>query len=131
LNSKRLSKSVGRVSWVPSTVPSDTLRSQRPGLGRKNATTHLLDLRGVRDDRDQRVRALGRVRGRGGEARAVLGGEALGLLAGAVVDRQLEARLAQVARHWVAHDAQADEGHSVKPCHVRHLRVSRWRAVAA
>ena len=82
------------------------------------AEQHLLDLRGVGHHRDEGVGALGGLGGRGRRAGAVLGGEALGLLARARVDGQLEARLAQVARHRAAHDAQADEADSAQalPC---------------
>ena len=59
------------------------------------AEQHLLDLGRVGDHRDDGGRALGRLRGVPAARRAVLLREALGLLARAVPDGQLEARAAR------------------------------------
>ena len=68
-----------------------------------------LDLGAVHDHRDHDVARRADLGRRVGDGRAVLGGERLGSLAGAVEDRELVARAPQVRGHARPHDPQPDE----------------------
>ena len=90
-------------------MSTNSVPGPAPPTAPSSPSRHRVDLGAVDHHRDHDVAALGDLARRRGDVPAVLGRPLLGALAGAVVDRQLEAGAAEAGRLARPHDPQPDE----------------------
>jgi hypothetical protein len=94
-------------------LSTSTASAGHAGKGAIGAQHHAAQVIIVADAGEHDLRAGSRLARRGGTLAAVLLDPLLGFLRGAIEHRDLMAGARQVARHRIAHHAQAEEGNAM------------------